>query len=298
MQKYSKATDIQLCQFFTRYGPCARDAYFFATNPQSYESFVKDQVRLFAWDTIERSLHNAAALSLREGSDRVFLLQPEPENRREYFMSIASPVVMEIFSHYPKAKWRDYVKKFYKLYLREPKTRANAGWILKIQLLIKMETGGEISMRRMEAQLGGVRNRRFKIKYDEEVTTFTYPSNPPTYYPESPPLHVTETGYYIPQSRTNPTFDSFLYSSEDKTATFIQATVADEHHINTAGLEEMEKIIPQGTIIRYLAVVDHGWKFTCSIPESWRKPLELFALRLTRREVSKIRRVLTTEWCY
>ncbi|KAG8862455.1 hypothetical protein FRB96_001526 [Tulasnella sp. 330] len=131
--------------------------------------------------------------------------------------------------------------------------------------------------RNCRKRLGDV-NVGLRINVDGSARKLVYPKKDAKIYGD-PPLNdgsITETGYYIPISRCDPTFYSFFYDSNDKTATFRQVTVGKAHTVNMRGPRELERITPKGTELTYLAVVSQDLEMVFAAPKDWKGNMTIY----------------------
>jgi len=75
------------------------------------------------------------------------------------------------------------------------------------------------------------------------------------------------TGYYLPASATEATFDSFYYEAEMKQATILQLTVSKHHSMKKKGLKRLKSLGVKS--VRYVAVTGPQNEFDLPVPNEY-----------------------------
>ncbi|KAI9573908.1 hypothetical protein HD554DRAFT_2166732 [Boletus coccyginus] len=75
---------------------------------------------------------------------------------------------------------------------------------------------------------------------------------------------VTETGYYLPTSATEATFDAFYYDADLKEATVLQATVSSCHTVKVKGLQWLQEVGVESA--HYVAITGQQEVFDLPVP--------------------------------
>ena len=82
-----KEQDIR--QFFEQFGPSARDCYAFCATISDHHAIVCNKVKRMGWNTLPAALISGTdSLHMDEGSHKVILISPDPENRTRPLPSI------------------------------------------------------------------------------------------------------------------------------------------------------------------------------------------------------------------
>ncbi|KAM6494818.1 hypothetical protein JOM56_009441 [Amanita muscaria] len=150
------------------------------------------------------------------------------------------------------------VARLYKMFVRFPKARNNAGYMLEDAVRGVFPKGGEwclVSMMRSKYKDSnysrwknptdstapqylhlGYMGRHIAIDTDSNPDGTEYSPLEPISFPSGSSSLKLEDGFYLPSSPSQPTFDAFIYESASKTATVFQVTTSTKHSVSEEGI--------------------------------------------------------------
>lgn len=134
-KKGSEKTALQLFHFFHRYGPSARDAYFYASKPARYDTLLENAVTRINWETASRAVSHRDPPYMDARSYLTLLIGPTPFNRRRYSVSVASPAAMEQLCRRRKVDSREQFRQYFTLLQGIPDSWATARLLLETRCM-------------------------------------------------------------------------------------------------------------------------------------------------------------------
>jgi len=232
-------SDIE--NFFAKYGPSARNCYDYCEPDalHQYDDGVRDMIKEMSWDLIIDILtSNATDIKAEEGSHKVLLVGPQPNDRTAPRTTVVSKTVSQLlWARDSDEKWRNH-RKLFNVLLREPSTKASSGLFFEPafhDLCIHGTTFMIYPMERRDGNLNyiftipdirRVKGSKLKLKRQQRV-----------FFNEDNPIpHLRTDEYYQPTNPNHPSLDSFVYDPNSHQVSAFQATVGLEHDLKPGGV--------------------------------------------------------------
>lgn len=149
----------------------------------------------------------------------------------------------------------DAAAKFYRLFLKNGKTRAPAGYMLEAAAHDILSSGGSFNFIRLEDSQAGVHAhcKTPQILTDEVQTRLHITSSsisvgrdrksplgrPPIFELRKGGGPLDRFGFYCPTSKIQATFDYLVYDPKDEHAWVFQVTVSPSHTVKEKGIKEL-----------------------------------------------------------
>ena len=299
LQREATPSEAELKAFFERYIPSARPAYAYASTIQQYNNRLAEELsNLSVADVI-----GAASRGLRIDDTlphHIFVILPG-EDRSKYVIKFASRYFLREFAsrydlrtlvaNIKEEKVVDVANELYQAFSRNPKTRGAACQLLDCVVCDIFARSDVWTIREMEiSPWQGAKNRHWKIKPSstavDKYLIVGHPDHPPVLISdERPPTDVVlqriethrlpptgritlRTGYWVPTSVTEATFDTFYYEANEKQATVLQLAVSNKHSMKIEGLKRLRDLGVES--VCYVAVVSGPQEtFDLSIPHEY-----------------------------
>ncbi|KAI9462947.1 hypothetical protein HD554DRAFT_2316226 [Boletus coccyginus] len=290
LQVKSPPSAAQLTTFFELYGPSARAAYSFAHRIQDFESQLQAAIDSLSLDHVTKMVDDLASLRVNaELPHRLFIIHPG-ETRSSLIIKFASQHISEKLVAALESKVSSAARVLFEVYNRNAPTKALAGQLLDSVVRGVFTRGGVWPIHRMElSPMKGKVNQHWKIvpskSYVDQYLVVGDPTKPivkicdtcpndGTVYDTFSPFpfnattkKLTETGYYLPTSTTEATFDAFYYDADLKEATVLQATVSPVHTMKAKGLQRLQEVGVES--VCYVAVTGPGAGFDLPVPKNY-----------------------------
>ncbi len=284
--QHEVCSEAQIKFFFTRYGTSARSVYTYASYPLIYETSLlgkmarityedKDMVKLFGEDLAAAVSHQPASIS-------------PGVTRDDYQSTFPTRYIYEIFRDSLSTQKLKAAARLYDTFVRNPNTKVPAGFMLEDAVNDVFFRGGEWSLvPLMKSILTGPKHTHWKEpngsitpRYlhlgcqGHHIAIDTAPHPVGTVYVALPlkrfvpggPLQLVD-GYYYPSSRSQETFDAFIYESASKTATVLQVTTAKVHSVKEGGVKWLQGLGVER--FRYIAVSTPNTPIDLPFPNEW-----------------------------
>ncbi len=287
-------SDIE--NFFANYGPSARNCYDYC-NPDAlhqYDMGVRGMIKAMSWDLILDILtSNAADITAEEGSHRVLLVGPQPNDRTTPRTTVVSKTVSQLlWARDSDEKWRNH-RKLFNVLLREPITKGSSGILFEPafhDLCIHGTTFTIYPMERRDGNLNytftipdirRVKGSKLKLKRQHRVV-----------FGENHPIsHLLANEYYQPTSPNYPSLDSFVYDPNSHQVNAFQATVGLEHDLKPGGVYALRDLGERQEIhdlkIRIIVVLfgDNGVTYRVNKVVYNTLRLQVFVLQVTENQL-------------
>jgi len=276
-------SEAELEYFYSHFGPSARAAYVHASAPEVYDRALDNEVG--------RITHVVLADTLR-GWDlshgvyhKIFIISPGI-TRHTFYTFIPTRYLYEVI--------RDAVighslgaAHLYEMFVRSPKTKASAGYMLDDAIHRSFPKGGQWKILHMKSNRPGSKFTNWKepgtatdpqhlrLGYLGQVIAIA--SEPPpngTMCKQLPFSHFLQgakirlvDGYYCPLSRHQETLDAFIYEASCNTATIFQATVSENHSIKDQLITWLQDLGVE--TFRFIAVTTPNSPLDLPFPNKW-----------------------------
>ncbi|KAI9461460.1 hypothetical protein HD554DRAFT_2316550 [Boletus coccyginus] len=290
LQVKSPPSAAQLKTFFELYGPSARTAYSFAHRIQYFEYQLQGAISSLSVDHVTKMVDGLASLHVNADlPHRLFIIHPG-ETRASLIIKFASQHISEKLVAALERKVSSAAWVLFEVYNRNPPTKALAGQLWDSVVRGVFTQGGVWPIRQMEVSSNkGKVNQHWKIMpskpYVDQYLIVGDPAKPIVKIcdtcPDDAIVHdtfssfpfnanikeVTKTGYYLPTSTTEATFDAFYYDADLKEATVLQATVSPGHTVKAKDLWQLQEVGVQSA--HYVAITPPQEVFDLPVPENY-----------------------------
>ncbi|PCH37214.1 hypothetical protein WOLCODRAFT_167388 [Wolfiporia cocos MD-104 SS10] len=254
-----KPSVSDLVLFSRLYGTSARHAYAYAAALDEYRRLVDGNIPVLTRENMARILGGFYCANMDDTmSHAIFVATPSPRTRDDFDLQIATVHLLRAVLDQLSRANDQAADMLYQVFIGTYYTRTCAGYLLEGAFLVKFPDGGEWPVTAME------KNTRAGAKYMHWRCNGTYP---PTQYLRLgfqgrivaiKDNHVDaaakfkrldrhyfslqekltlKDGFYVPRSKSQPTFDAFIYDAGARRATVFLVTVFDRHAISTHALD-------------------------------------------------------------
>jgi len=284
-----KEQDIQ--QFFEQYGPSARDCYAFCATISDYHAIVCHKVKRMGWKFLTTVLTSGAeSFHMDEGSHKVILISPDPENRTRSLPSIITKTVVAIlYEQDTQERWRN-AHNLYRTLRQDPKMKSSSGWLLEPPFHALCVKGFKFKLYPMVIKPGGRVNDIFTDTAYVNTEDLVLPRQTRIIYnTESPVQSLDADHYYQPAHGTQASFDSFIYDPNVNQITMFQITTGHIHEMKPKGINFLRQLAewlrPGELKLRYVAVVPEGHKVECPLAKAMDFTLDMWSLEVMEGEL-------------
>ncbi|KAI9464383.1 hypothetical protein HD554DRAFT_1269970 [Boletus coccyginus] len=290
LQVKSPPSAAQHKTFFELYGPSARTAYSFAHCIQYFEYQLQGAIDSLSVDHVTKMVDNLASLHVNADlPHRLFIILPG-ETWASPIIKFASQHISEKLVAALECKVSSAAQVLFEVYNHNPPTKALAGQLWDSVVRGVFTQGGVWPIHQMEVLSNkGKVNQHWKIvpskSYVDQYLVVGDPAKPIVKicdtHPNDAIVHdtfssfpfnanikeVTKTGYYLPTSTTEATFDAFYYDADLKEATVLQATVSPGHTVKAKGLQQLQEVGVQSAC--YVTITPPQEVFDLSVPKNY-----------------------------
>ena len=242
------------------------------------------------WPTITDALKGTHTLQLDEGSHKVILIAPDPENHEIYRPRIITKTIASMLCERDtNERWRN-AHNLYRSMRLDPKTKSSAGWLMEPPFHALCVTGTTFQIYQMQRTLGGNVNDIFTNVGCTKRQTLILPPQELVSFDKSHPITALKPGhYYQPIHGTQPSFDSFIYDPMAPCITMLQVTDGEKHSVNALGISFLLKLVKRLQLpvpkLRFVAVIPGGDQVCLMLPKVVDIPIELFFLEVSEAEL-------------
>ncbi|PCH34547.1 hypothetical protein WOLCODRAFT_165651 [Wolfiporia cocos MD-104 SS10] len=257
-----KPSEAQLAKFAICFGTSARRAYSCAANPAEYKDRLYGKIETLNRRTLPGLLNHYSARVMDDTiSHDILVATPSPRNRKKFDLQIVTGHLWTKVLQQLNRTDAQAADMLYQLFVGDPHTRASAGYLLERAFLVEFPKGGEwpITAMTMSPRSGktgthwrshatkskplhkylrlGYQGRIVAIANDQidtPVKAFDRLDRCEFSLGES---LILEERFYIPRSRSQLSFDGFVYEAVPQRATIFQVTVSTQRPISTKGLD-------------------------------------------------------------
>jgi hypothetical protein len=239
------------------------------------------------WATITDALKGTHTLQLDEGSHRVILIAPDPENREIYCPRIITKAVASMLcDRDTNERWRN-AHNLYRSMRLDPKTKSSAGWLLEPPFYALCVTGTTFQIYQMQRTSGGIVNDIFtNVGYTKQQTLILPPQELVSFDKSHPINALKPDHYYQPIHGTQP---SFIYDPMAPCITMLQVIDGEKHSVNALGISFLLKLVKRLQLpvpkLRFVVVVPEGDQVHLMLPKAVDVPIELFSLEVSEAEL-------------
>ncbi|OCB92061.1 hypothetical protein A7U60_g596 [Sanghuangporus baumii] len=228
-QRPSEQALNDFCRIF---GCSARHVYGNALDRSFYETMVFEEIATLNREKIRGMLNNLEGLAYDRGiSNLLIMAAPDPSDRRQFTLFIPSAYLTDRILTRLKADDQQATSHLYWLFRTNPHTRSGAGYLLERLALESFPQGGEWEMSVMQRGdpstvsthwhlrsgaphrflcLGSVKGY---LSVEGQSQTGPFHPLPELPFPRNHQQQLIDGFYYNPASRTQPSFDAFVYDS-------------------------------------------------------------------------------------
>jgi hypothetical protein len=196
------------------------------------------------WDTLTTAFQTGAkALKLDEGSHKVILIGPDPNNRENYHPRIMTKHIARMLTAWDtKERWRN-AHNLYRTMRLDSKTKAGAGWLLEPAFHVLCIKGTTFQLHPMQYKTGGRTKDTFMHSQYTTQESLVLPPQKLIVYDSHHPIESLQPGhYYQPSHGSQASFDSFIYDQGGQ-ITMFQITDGQTHPIKTLGISFLLQLI-------------------------------------------------------
>ena len=274
-------SEAELNVFFDRHIPSALTAYVNASSISKYDDYLVLQLFILSAQDVINAASELVSLRIDdEWRHRIFVILPG-RTRTKHVIAFASRYCLDtLVANVREANVTD---KLFEAFTRNHFTRGAAGQLFVWDIFAR---GGVWKIHEMEMlPRPGKHNRQPPSStYVDKYLIVGQPNHPLLISDTCPPEDVVfqpikthilpsadrvtlRTGYYLPASATEATFDSFYYEADEKQATVFQLTVSNHHPMTNKGLKWLQDLGVQS--VRYVAVTGSQEDFDLPPPNEY-----------------------------
>jgi hypothetical protein len=287
--QHFEGDEEDLQQFFRLYGPSARDCYAFCTRLLDYRKLLHERMGGMTWPTITDALKGIQALRLDHGSHKIILVTPNPTERESYWARIITKEVSRMLSERDtNERWRN-CHNLYQTMRLEPLTKSSAGWLMEPPFHALCLRGVTFRIYPMQFHAGGRVNDIFVNPVYKDPVDIVLAQLQLVLFDASHPIAKIQQGYYYqPRHGTQPSFDSFIYTTTPPRITFFQVTDGETHDVKPLGINFILDIIKeQGPVpeLRFVVVIPEGDGVRCEVRKSGNLLMKMFFLGVQENQL-------------
>lgn len=259
--------ELDIKNFFDKYGPSARDCYDFckAGAVDQYAVQVYHEVNGMSWDLIRVILtSHPADIKAEEGFHKVLVIEPQPDNRAFSRTRIASKTVSQLLWERDSGEnWRNH-RKLFKTLLREPSVRPFCGKFFEPAFHVPVPVPKGLQL-----------NPEGRLFFDDEKD----------------PIRSFANYYYQPTSSVFLSLDSFAYDPDSRRINAFQVILVESHNFvqTRAGalFETGRRLETDGLRIRVIVVVFGNAEVELKVRKEVvdNLGLEVYTLQMTEHEL-------------
>ncbi|KAM6495199.1 hypothetical protein JOM56_009822 [Amanita muscaria] len=288
-------SEAHIKYFSNLYGTSARSVYTNAEDPSDYLANLQDQLTSITYEKVDNLVKQSSALDLSDPISHQIVSISPGLSRNLFEASIPTRHIYEQLRNSLPDKRLEVIARLYEIYVRVPKTRSNAGYILEDAVSDVFPLGGEwclVSMVRSKHK--GPKCTHWKTPADSTATQYLHLGHLGRHIaidinknPDKTKYNRLETilflslstsltlkdGFYLPSSPSQATFDGFIYESASKTATVFQVTTSKKHSVSEEGIKWLQGLGVKK--FRYIAVTTPDTPFDLPFPNEWSARSEL-----------------------
>ena len=267
---------MSILDFFQTCGPSARDCYAFCEAIDDYKDQVRERAKRTPWGTITKALTSRADLiGLEEGSHKIILISPNPENRSLPLPSIITKSIGALLHELDSEhRWQN-ARQLYRTLRADPESRATAGKLFESAFHSRCVKGQiDLQLESMAEKPGGKVNDIFITTRAESVRHLRLPRQQHVYFNRQQPIEALAADhYYQPKHGTQSSYDSFIFYPESAEFILFQVTDAKSHSVVLKGIQDLFKIA------QWLGVQNPGITFVAVVPEGVQVQFEVLKIR-------------------
>ncbi|PCH39138.1 hypothetical protein WOLCODRAFT_141120, partial [Wolfiporia cocos MD-104 SS10] len=256
-----RPTEAQLATFTRCFGTSARRAYAYAANPQTFVDKVHEKIDTLNAQAMVELVRRVLARTVDdEISHDILVATPSPDDRQVFTLQISTEHLWKKVLGRLDHTTEQAADMLYQLFIDNPRTRASAGYLLERAFPVEFPNGGEWPMTAMKKspQSGKTSthwrsddtkpSQYLRLGYQGHIVAIANDQiEAPVEAFDRLDCHRFSCGealklkdrFYIPHSRSQPSFDAFVYEAGPQRATIFQVTVSSQHPISTEGLDSL-----------------------------------------------------------
>ena len=286
-----KESDIQ--DFFKKYGPSARDCYAYCSNLDSYlNTTILPKLNKMSWDTIISALTSkGAVISLEEGSHRLILIEPQPNNVELPQIRIITKAMGQLLWNQDSVERGKNHRRLYTMLHRESSAKRFTGTLFEPPFHDLCVRGTTLKLYPMTETTKGPANYTF-VNYStsEDVSEELVlpPQEEVTFNHNDPLTRLLPNRYYMPTAGNQPSYDSFIYESNFRRLTLTQITEGESHGLKPKGIYGLRdlarKLLGISDLkLRVVIVVPENHQVMCPVDKAMydKLGLEMYYVEVT-----------------
>ena len=289
LQEFQR-NEQDLQRFFELYGPSARDCYAYCDQLPSYHESIRNKIKAM-WTTITTALGTVGqTLRLDNGSHKVILISPDPENHEIHVPRIVTKTVGKMLAEQDtNERWRN-AHNLYRTMRLDDKTKSTAGYLLEPPFHALCVRGATFQLNPMQLKPGGSTCDTYTHSAYTVGQNLILPQLTLVVYDQVHPIKKLEPDhYYQPSYGTQPSFDSFIYEPDNSRITMFQVTEGETHPVKPLGITWLLELsteleIPTPTL-RFVVVIPQSDQVACSLPMKREFSLEMYCLEVGEAEL-------------
>ena len=198
-----------------------------------------------SWDLITKILTTQlepAEINAEEGSYKVLLVEPQPDNRAMSGTRIMTKTISQyLWQRDSVEKWRNH-RKLFKTLLREADAKGLSGLLFEPAFHSLCGRGATFTIYPMDHQLGPVHQTFTNVRpgnSGSDSTSEALVLNTETQFSFDDKNQITSlvgNRYYQPTTSNHPSFDSFVYDPNSRRINAFQVTTEDKHGLTSEGV--------------------------------------------------------------
>ncbi|PCH39137.1 hypothetical protein WOLCODRAFT_167816 [Wolfiporia cocos MD-104 SS10] len=256
-----KPSETQLATFADLYGTSARKAYAYAVDPDDYKKQLYGKIKSLNRTKVTELVNKLIAEVMDDEIFHDILVAVPLRNRKDFDLQIATEHLWRTALDHLGHTEKHAADMLYRLFVRDSRTMASAGYLLERPFLVEFPKGGEWPMTVMSKsprsgktgthwQSDGTKPQYLRLGYQGHIVAV---ANDRIEIPVEAFDRLDcqrfscgedltlEDGFYIPYSRSQPSFDAFVYEAGPQRATIFQVTVSNRHPISAEGLDWLNR---------------------------------------------------------
>jgi hypothetical protein len=211
---------------------------------------VRKKVKDMNWDSIMDLLNcEPGTMEMDQGSHKVLLVQPQPDNRAVAMVTIVTNTVSQMLWEKDWHEvWRNH-RRLFKTLLREPSAQGFCGSLFEPAFHELCIRGAEFDLHQMTRRRGGIVNAIFKNDAPQSerrtspVKLKLHGGLQRVFFGSERPIkNLRAKCYYQPITSNYPSYDSFVYDPKSREISAFQATVADKHDLASIGVKALRDL--------------------------------------------------------
>ena len=218
MLQKNPVREADICYFFVRYGPSARNCYEACSSKETmvaFEAKLKQTIGNMGWGSIDRVLNATNFIPQTDvDSHLIVLIEPADDQRLKVKVNVISRAVMRLLWQQHGARFDRKAKELFHIFSQDRSTSITAGWLFEGPVHRLLEEGINVPLDHMGLCKNSCQNGQYDTYEASNVGSGRWESQPMQYMSASKNdrnLNLEPHHYYVAVDPTHPTYDSFTF---------------------------------------------------------------------------------------